>query len=436
MAFLSLVQAQRFVALARVFIIVYLGYKFIQVQGRLGLLSSHEARRRQERHHARSARLLYTTAVRLQGLTIKSCQFLGSRADILPDEYITVLSRLHDRVPPRPYAVIVRQIEREFGRPLSALFDCFEPEPLAAASLAQVHRARLKDGRRVAVKVQYPEIEELVRIDLRNLRFFAELLQRLERPFDFRVIVEELSRYVPKELDFINEGRNAEAIAAIFSGREEIVVPRIYWEYTTRRVLTLEYMEGIKVTDVPALRAAGVRTSAVAQQLIEAYCEQILWHGMFHADPHPGNILVQPPSNGRRPTLVLLDFGLAKVLPPGFREGLLQLTRAILADDEPAIAEGFRRLGFRTAKENPKTFAVLAEVTLGMALRENRSYADADMVAEVNLRLARALRENPLREVPPDVVFIGRVMGLLSGLSKTLGSEVNLAQTLFAYSSA
>lgn len=431
-----LLQLRRFLTLARVFASIYLGYKLLQFGGRLGILSQAELQKQRQRHHARSARLLYNTAVRLKGLPIKTCQFLGSRADILPDEYIQVLSRLHDRVPPRPFAVIARQIERECGQPVTALFATFEPEPLAAASLAQVHRARLKDGRLAAVKVQYPEIEQLARIDLRNLRLFAALLQRLEPVFDFRVIVRELSRYVPKELDFINEGKNAEKLAAIFSGRDDIVVPRVYWEYTTRRVLTLEYLDGIKVSDVPALQAAGVRPPVVAQQLIEAYCEQILWHGFFHADPHPGNLLVQPPRDGRRPALVLLDFGLAKALPPAFREALIDLTRAILAENEAAISEGFRRLGFRTAAENPKTYVMLADVFMGLALRENKAYLDEDLVAEVNLGLARALRENPLVEVPPDIVFIGRVMGLLSGLSKTLGSQVNLAQTLLAYSYA
>jgi predicted unusual protein kinase regulating ubiquinone biosynthesis (AarF/ABC1/UbiB family) len=403
---------------------------------RIRFITPAAARRRQHRHHTRSAQMIYDTAVRLRGLPIKTGQFLGSRADILPDEYISILSHLQDRVPPRPYDVIAARVEEELGRPISDVFASFDQKPVASASLAQVHRAQLHDGRRVAVKVQYPGIDRLVRIDLRNMRLFANLLWRLEPAFDFRVVVTELSRYVPKELDFINEGKNAEKVSAIFADNADIVTPKVYWDYTTRRVLTLEYLDGIKISNVTALREAGVSTPIVAQQLIEAYCEQILWHGFFHADPHPGNILVQPPVDGARAKLVMLDFGLAKPLPDGFRTALMDLTRAILSENDAQISESFRRLGFRTAIDDPKTYAMLADLFLGIALRQNRTYADADYLEEINLQLARLLRQNPLVKVPPDVVLIGRVMGLLSGLSKTLGSQVNLAQTLLAYSYA
>jgi predicted unusual protein kinase regulating ubiquinone biosynthesis (AarF/ABC1/UbiB family) len=429
-------QITRFLALGRVFATVYAGYKLTQMMERGRLISQREARKREQRHHARSARLIYSTAVKLRGLPIKTGQFLGSRADILPDEYISVLSHLHDRVPPRPFPVIAERIEQEFHRPLSQVFASIDEKPIASASLAQVHKAQLPDGTPVAVKVQYPEIERLVRIDLRNMRLFAQFLARLEPTYDFRVVVTELSRYVPKELDFINEGRNAERVEKIFADRTDIVTPKIYWDYTTRRVLTMEYMAGIKISDVVALERAGVSTPVVAQQLVEAYCEQILWHGFFHADPHPGNILVQPPTDGNRAKLVLLDYGLSKPLPERFRVALLDLTRAILADNDAEISRSFRQLGFQTAIDDPKTYTMLADLFLGIALRENRTYADADYIEEINLQLAHLLRRNPLVKVPPDVVLIGRVMGLLSGLSKTLGSEVNLAQTLLAYSHA
>src|SRR5215510_11364722 len=194
------------------------------------------------RHHCRSAELIYQTALRLEGWLVKACQFVGSRADILPPEYIAVLSRLHDRVPPRPFAVIKQRVETELGKPLAEVFSSFSSQPIAAASLAQVHEATLHDGRRVAVKVQYPDIAALVDLDLRNISFFVEWLAYLEPRYDFRFILKELRRYIPLELDFIHEGHSAETVARNFATRrDDVAVPRIYWEYTTPCLLIMEF---------------------------------------------------------------------------------------------------------------------------------------------------------------------------------------------------
>jgi|DewCreStandDraft_2_1066082.scaffolds.fasta_scaffold00051_39 predicted unusual protein kinase regulating ubiquinone biosynthesis (AarF/ABC1/UbiB family) len=405
---------------------IYLNYKIPQVLGRLGLYRDTPAR--MSRRHRRNAELLYRLATFLQGLMIKPCQFISSRADLVPDEYIEVLSRLQDKVPPRPYHVIASQIARELGAPPEELFAAFERQPIAAASLAQVHRARTKDGRDVAVKVQYPGIEAIARADLKNMALLAGLLARIEPHWDFRVIVRELERMMPLELDFINEGRNAERVARELSVRPEFVVPGILWDLTSRRVLTMEYIDGIKVTDVAAMRAAGIDPKQVAQLLTEAYCEMLLINGFFHADPHPGNLLVLP-----GPKLAFVDFGLSKGFPPPFLRAFVRLTRAILVNDEQATVQAFRDLGFRTKSDDPKTLLALGDAFLGRAIREKRTYADPDMASEVNAMLARVLKENPVVEVPGDIVLVGRVTGLVAGLSKTLGSEVDLLATMMPY---
>jgi len=216
---------------------VYLGYKSITVrEKRFGLK---DAARRRSRHHSWSAQRIYETAIRRQGLLIKFGQALGSRPDMIPDEYIDVLSRLQDQVPPRPFAVIRRAVEGELGRPLEDVFAWFEEKAIASASLAQVHKAALKDGRVVAVKVQYPGIQEIVENDLANIRFLLRILSRVERNLDFTPIIEEISQTAPQELDFINEGHNAELIASNFGDRRDVIVPKIVWEYSTRRVLTM-----------------------------------------------------------------------------------------------------------------------------------------------------------------------------------------------------
>jgi predicted unusual protein kinase regulating ubiquinone biosynthesis (AarF/ABC1/UbiB family) len=233
---------------------------------------------------------------------------------------------------------------------------------------------------------------------------------------------------MPLELDFINEGHNAEHVARDLSVRPEYVVPGIIWERTSRRVLTMDFIDGIKITDTAAMRAAGIDPERVAQLITEAYCEMLLVNGFFHADPHPGNLMVLP-----GPRLAFVDFGLSKGFTPAFLRAFVRLTHAILNKDDGATAQAFRDLGFRTKSDDPKTLVTLGDAFLGRAVRENRTYADDKMVGEVNAMLSRVLRENPVTEIPGDIVLVGRVTGLVAGLSKTLGSKVDLLDTMMPY---
>jgi predicted unusual protein kinase regulating ubiquinone biosynthesis (AarF/ABC1/UbiB family) len=421
------VRIGRFLLIAQMVVRIYIGYKLIQLHGRF--ISQQGLNERYARHHRRSAELIYRTALRLEGWLVKACQFIGTRADILPPEYIEVLSRLHDKVPPRPFALIQQRVEAELKKPLNEVFASFSPEPVAAASLAQVHKAVLHDGRPVAVKVQYPDVAALVELDMQNIAFFVEWLARIEPRFDFRFVIRELRRYIPLELDFLNEGKNAEAVGRNFSARgDEVLVPRIYWEYTTKKLLVMEFMEGIKVTEVEKLRSAGIDTRAVAQKLTEAYLQQILLDGLFHADPHPGNLLVQA-----GPRLVFLDFGLTKDLPPEFPAEMARLTTAIVTQNSAEIVGSFRRLGFVTKYGGEESLLVLGEAMLGHSVKENKAYADPEMVERFNKEIDDAMRKDPIVEAPSDLVLVGRVMGLLSGVGKQLGSEVNLFSTLMPY---
>jgi aarF domain-containing kinase len=420
------VRTYRFLSVLTLAVRIYVPYKAIQLWSRIRKDGRKEARYRRQDLHA--ARALYRASIRLEGLLIKASQFIATRADILPDEWVSTLSGLQDRVPPQPFEIIRKQIERELGQPLEALYAEFNSVPIAAASLAQVHAARTIDGRRCAVKVQYPQIEAIVDADLKNLGFTLRLLAWLEPNFDFRVIAREILKYIPMELDFINEARNSEIIAANFARRDDVIVPRIYRDLTTRRVLTMELVEGIKVTDLAALEAAGIDKHQIAQKLIEIFTQQILRDGFFHADPHPGNILVQP-----GPRIVLLDFGLAKDFPPAFRDAFVRLTFAILSSNRDGIVQCFHELGFRTRDGSPDTLLMLADVFLGNSVKRNRAYADRELIEEFSDELPRTLRANPIVEVPADVLLVNRVMGLLSGLGKTLDSQVNLFGTLMPY---
>jgi aarF domain-containing kinase len=418
-------RARRLVLIAWTFLLVYLTYKRIQ---RRPLLDRAQRDRLYSQAHRKNAERIYRLAVRMEGLLIKTCQFISSRADVAPPEYVSVLSRLQDRVPSRPYYQVAALVERELGARPEVLFATFEREPVAAASLAQVHRATTHDGQAVAVKVQYEGIEQVVQADLRNLSMLVKLLARIEPNFDFRILMDEVRRYAPQELDFLREGRSAERVARELAHRKDVLVPGVFWDLTARRVLTMEFIEGPKISDTDALLAAGIDPNAVALIMMEAYCEQILIHGFFHADPHPGNLLVLP-----GPVVVFLDFGLSKELPNEFRLNYARLTRAIMTRDEPAMVAAFRALGFKTRSESSESLIALGRSFFEAGGAEQRPYIDRDVMPEVNERMATILKQNPVTQIPGDILLIFRVLGLMSGLQKRLESRIDMVDTILPY---
>ena len=410
---------------------VYLGIKANQVLARG--LSREQMRRRWQRFHRDSAENVYRTAVDLRGLVLKGCQYLGARADLMPREWVDVLSRLQDRVPPRPLPVVRRVVERELGRPIESVFLRFSERPVASASLAQVHDAILHDGRRVAVKVQYPEVAELVRSDLANLRALFRTIGWLERDFDLMPIVNELGRHVPSELDFLHEARNSERVAAIFAGRDDVRVPRVFAEWTTRRVLVMEFVDAPKITDLDALTAANIDVDALVRTLIDAWCQQVLVHGFFQADPHPGNLLVESDGAGGA-RLVLLDFGLAKELPESFRTDALALLMALLRRDPEEMALALEQMGFATRDDSLESLTSLARVGLEILreLAESGSLGPERM-ERIGEELAEQVRRNPLVRIPSHVVMLTRTLGLLSGVARSLRSRVDPLSIVFPY---
>jgi aarF domain-containing kinase len=275
------------------------------------------------------------------------------------------------------------------------------------------------------VKVQYPGIEKIVDIDLDNMAFFIGVLNRLDRSMDYRFVADEMRETIPKELDFINEGHNAERVAADFAHVEDVVVPDIYWDYTSRRVLTMEYIDGVKVTDSAALERMGIAKSDVAKILVHAFSEMIVRNGFFHADPHPGNLMVLP-----GPKLVLIDFGQAKDLGPEFRDTLIRFTRTMLSGDMQAMGAAFRELGFRTKRDDAEGYEQLGDAYIGKIARRmadsGEGYAKMDQFEESYEQATTLLKKNPLTAMPPELLMVGRVFGLLNGLSMTLNAQTNM----------
>jgi predicted unusual protein kinase regulating ubiquinone biosynthesis (AarF/ABC1/UbiB family) len=325
-------------------------YLWLRFQARFLSASAIEARL--ERVHVRNARRIYRTILELQGLYIKVGQLFSIMTNFLPDAFRTELEGLQDQVPPRCYAVIERCVRQEFGgQGPKEIFATFEEKPLASASIGQVHRATLRSGHRVAVKVQYPDIDAIVRSDLRALRRIIALVERFMPYQGLEAVYREIRSIILQELDFTREATNVETIARNFEGRQDVGFPRVIRELSTRRVLTTEFVEGVKVNDLRALDSLKIDRSALARLVIEAYCQQIFHHGIYHADPHPGNILV---SEG--PVIRFVDFGAVAEVSDGMRRGILTLLQGAMNRDTGKIVTALREMGFIAHRGDPKVY--------------------------------------------------------------------------------
>ena len=279
----SLRRARRSARVLRTGAAVYIGYK--RTARRVRGMDKAQADAAWLAQHEKFAERFYNMAVDLKGLYVKTAQFIGTRSDVFPEPYTRALSRLHDRVPPRDVAVIRQTIEQDFGKPVSELFASFDETPLAAASLAQVHRATLADGREVAVKVQYPEVAGLVRLDVRNLRTLVGIVARREPNFDYRSIVKEIGDQVPFELDFEREAALTQRVRANLADMPGLVVPVVVDGLVSKRVLVTEFIPGSRLLESGTFTGGPEQGARIAATLAEAFGRQVLLDGVFQADP-------------------------------------------------------------------------------------------------------------------------------------------------------
>ncbi len=301
-----------------------------------------------EEVHKRNARRVYATILKLQGLFIKVGQLLSIMANFLPDAFREELEGLQDQVPPRPFSEIAPRIEQELGGPLDSLFQDFRREPIASASLGQVHEARTRDGRRVVVKVQHQDIDEIVRLDLKTIRRIMAIVQWFVPVQGLDAYYHQIKELLRQELDFLLEADNIERISKNFERDTRVLFPTPIRELSTGRVLTATFLEGKKLTDAAGLDAMGIDKKELASRLVRVYCQMIFVDGVYHADPHPGNILVNESGD-----LVLLDFGAVAELSQPMREGIPEFLEGVIRRDTDRLIRALRKMGFlsRTSDE-------------------------------------------------------------------------------------
>ena len=390
--------------------------------------------------HARNGRRVRRSILRLRGLFIKAGQLGSALTTLLPEPFRAELEGLQDRVPASPYASVRQRVEAEFGAPPEALFDAFDPSPVASASLAQVHRARL-GGRDLAVKVQHADIDAIARLDLRAIE---TILRAVGRWFGIRGLREqfrEIEAVILSELDFEQEAANGAAIAERLG--PGVVVPEVVPDRSGRRVLTTAFVDAIKVGDLAALDAAGIDRHALAERILDAYGAMIFRDGLYHADPHPGNLLVRPdPEAPGGFDLVFLDFGAVARLTPAMRGGLAEMIAGTLARNPQRVTAALAQMGFvadagstqadaavhrlvegvheRVLRDLDPRALRLGDLTLDLALEQHAATFDemADLGVSVT-DLASAFR------VPRDWVLMERTALLLIGVCAALDPDVN-----------
>jgi ubiquinone biosynthesis protein len=361
---------------------------------------------------------------------IKLGQIMSTRPDLIPEDIIVELKRLQDEVAPEPFEAIREQVERELGCSLSDVFESFEEAPLASASIAQVHRARLRNGDEsvdVVVKVQRPRVEAVMARDMDLLYWLAKAIVRsipeshLYRPIS---LVEEFDRSVAAELDFALEGHNHERFTANFATNPHAKFPKVYQRASAKRVLTLEYLEGHKVY---AAQRAGVSGELIAKRAIDIIVQQIFEDGFFHADPHPGNIIILGPPDD--PVIGMIDVGMVGRLSPKMRDRVIDLVLAAVREDYKGMADALYAIGRPTQKINRDAYeaevTALAQRYVGKRLKEIE-------IGPLTRNLVMVSRKFGV-EVPTEFLMLGKSLMTVEGVGREIYPELDLLQEVRPY---
>ena len=396
------------------------------------------------RKNVRNSRRIHAAISRLQGLFIKVGQLISIMTNFLPEEFRAELEALQDQVPPRPYSDVEKRVREELGKSPRELFAEFEERPIASASIGQVHRARLQSGEAVAVKVQYPDIAEIVRLDLRALRWIFDVVSYFVPYRGLDGVYREIRAMILQELDFRQEADNVDRIAAQFVGRTDVAFPKVMRELSTGRILTTEWIEAAKVSDRARLTAMGVDRARLARRVVQAYCQQIFTDGVYHADPHPGNLLVRRNDAGDF-QVVFIDFGAVAEVSPRMRRGIADLIQAALARDTPKLVQAMKDMGFISRGADSaifdKVIDFLHEKFQEEIQLDSFSLKDVKFNPEKSLENLADLRRMDVSirdlaehfHVPKEWILLERTVLLLMGLCTDLDPTLNPMEVIRPY---
>jgi predicted unusual protein kinase regulating ubiquinone biosynthesis (AarF/ABC1/UbiB family) len=406
-----------------------------EAAGRAGDLAGGGERRSRRRAARRlaAARGVARLLGELKGPFAKAGQFASLRLDVLSPEVVEAFRSLQDRVPPLPLSDVAAVIEEDLGAPLAALFAAFEPTPIGAASVAQVHRARLHDGVEVAVKVQYPWLERSLAADLAWTRRLLAWLGGAGS-LDRERLFAEFSAGLAEELDFAREAAVAGEIAANLVGEPQVLVPRVHPALSSRRVLTVDWLPVLPIGDRAALEARGVPLGEVVAVLGRAYARQVFVDGLFHADPHPGNLFViDEPDAAVRPRVLFVDFGLSKRLDPALRREMRLGVHAILRQDVEALLDGMDRVGMIAPGARPGVRRAVEEM-FGRLRAEGAPLGLAGgQVLALKDEAKRLLAETPGLQLPNELLLWAKTLSYLFALGEHLDPEADLMRTTVPY---
>ena len=372
----------------------------------------------QSRH--RIARWLVKNILELGPTFIKIGQALSTRADLIPIEYIEEFSQLHDRVPPFSSDGAIAVVEQELGKPIAVLFAEFNPTPIAAASLGQVHKARLHTGEDVVVKVQRPGLARLFNLDFEILHRLVRWLNRLlksARKFNLEAIYREFFELLYLEIDYIHEGKNADRFRQNFQDYQRVAVPQVYWQYTTSKILTMEYLPGIKIDNRSALEASQIDTQEVIQLGITCYLKQLLEDGFFQSDPHPGNMAVST-----RGDIIFYDFGTMAEVKTIDKDQMIKTFFAVLKKDTDEVVETLIYMGLI----EPVADMTPVKRMIGFMIEEFRDKpVDVRAFEQITEEVYSIFEQQPFR-LPPQMTFVVKSLTTLDGIARALDPQYNL----------
>lgn len=391
------------------------------------LISKERARARLSRAHLRNARRLAEGFARLRGVFIKMGQVLSVVGTFLPAAFGEALGTLQDKVPPRPFSEIEGRLREAFGADPLARFGSFEREALAAASLAQVHRATTLDGREIAVKVLYPGIERLIVRDLAVMRSLLPVIKWLVKVGRVERVFHELGAMLARETDYQHERANMDRIRKIFENRPDVIVPEVIDELTAAGVLSMSFEAGTKINDLEAELEQGIDSQAVARLLVECYFTMLLEHRVFHADPHPGNFLVRP-----GPKLVILDYGAVEELTEALATGMKTVALGAITRNDDQILAGLERMGFVAESGDRELLKQVGREYLKvLASVKIEDFSKLDRQTMEKLSGYQQIRGH-LRavmksvEYPEGYFYVERTLALLFGLAAQLSPKLGL----------